>query len=157
MFARAWGIKGGSGRDSPAAEAVNIAFDLQPFSTVNVDLTAIATTDILNVTESGLLQGIGFFVTEPNMSALHVSTLEIIVDGGSTHSIPVFNLAVTWAADGVGNWQASEGSQGNFNFDVAYAPLNIRYVVSLIVRLKVTVVGSATSALRINVLRGIAI
>ena len=133
--------------------AADTAFDLQPWATGEIALDAIASTDILNATESGLLVSIAIIVPNTITDASTV-TLDITVDGGTTRSLSVYNVSTGWDPAGLGAFRSFSGS-GNAANNTAILVLNIRYLTSIQVALNVTDVAGAGDLLRVNVLRGI--
>ena len=125
-------------------------------SNVVDDLTALDTTDIVNLTEKGKLSEI-VLSTGTAVTGSPTSTLEIIVDGGSTRTIKVHAANSRWDGSGAGAFTLGKQSAGgSANEDHAYIPINLEYAKSLVVRHNVSVVATA-GTLRITVFRGIAL
>jgi len=127
------------------------AFDVI-YSPVTDDLTATGTTDIVNVTEAGLLLAITFGVTVGITGSI-TSNIEIVVDGGATRTIPGYS-GNTWNPAGMGIWQLGERTiQGLAVDDHGVITIGSRYATSLRVSHNISVGGSA-GTIRFGVLRG---
>ena len=77
----------------------SIALDLK-FVAVAVALDAIASTDIVNVSEEGILQGIaGLIIT--NTGGSITANLEVTIDGVVVRSIDLYTASTRWDRAGV--------------------------------------------------------
>jgi len=155
LFAKAWGIKGGSGGTDPAAAHAVIGHDPQAISLISKDFTLIGSTDVLNVTEAGILFGIGVIITTQPSGTVPTITIDTTVDGGTTRSIELNTASLTWqlgfqAVAGVDT--NSDGSNINRK---AYLRLGIAYQTSLQVAINVATVVGTQGAATFAVLRGI--
>ena len=130
-----------------------VAYEPQVVNSAAVDLTAIASTSIVNVTEAGILLSIGFFVTTVPDGTPTV-TIDITVDGGTTRSIALYTAALTWATSFRALAARSDSDTGAAS-DVAALILNVPYKTSLLVGIDVATATSSTGALMVSVLRGV--
>jgi len=146
---------GGGEVDITIASAGAAAHDIQ-FSTVNDSLASTGTTDIVSVTEAGRLLVIaGLVTTAPDGTP--VSTLEIVVDGGTTRSINVYgaSAATKWELDGVQQYGNSESTKVGASIGHKFRiPIAGNYATSLRVSHNITTATTSVGAIELSVWRG---
>ncbi len=126
------------------------AYDIT-FTSVSDQVDGTGSVDIIDVTETGLLIGIGVVVST-NVTGTPTSVLEITVDGGTLRSLKVYDGATNWAFDGLMNF--ADGSHlGATLGNKGVLWLHSRYASSLKVSHNVTGAGSA-GAISVGVIRG---
>ena len=125
------------------------AFTPQAISSIAGNVAAIASTNIVNVTEGGVLNQIALNVTTPPDGAPTV-TLVITIDGGTPISINLYTAALTWAASILPF--AVIGDGGNAN-DRLVLTLNTPYRSSLQVAFNVTGASATVGTVQASVLQ----
>ena len=126
------------------------------FLNVDIDGGDVASYDIVDVTEAGVLIAVAFDLTELYSGSNHASRLGTTVDGNTEQFVDVVASAVSWSKAGVGMF-AQEGiaNAGQALNDNMYIPFgSMRYGTSLKVRFDVTAVNLTAGQMRIAVLRG---
>ncbi|MCB7129665.1 MAG: hypothetical protein J3T61_09025, partial [Candidatus Brocadiales bacterium] len=73
------------------------AYEPQVLSSISKSLASLGSTDIVNVTEAGILLIIGIKVTT-NIGGPVDANLDITVDGGTTRSLPLYAVSIFTAA-----------------------------------------------------------
>jgi len=153
LFARSWGIRGASGGTDPAA-AVDTAFAPQVISSILGNLAVLADTDIVNVTESGMLLQLSARI-DNNTGGTGEASFDIQIDGGSTVSIPLFHSGAQRWADEIRGFAHDPILIGNAANHVILLSFFTRYLTSLRVSLNVTNIFAAGDSLRVSALRAI--
>ena len=121
-------------------------------SEANVNFNSVATTTIVNVTESGELILIGW-QTSSAVSGSPIVKLEITIDGGTKLSLSVHASSGGWDANGILPFNnGAAGNDGAATGDGIALPLRIRYTTSLLVEVDVTSTG--TGQAQCSVIRG---
>ena len=127
------------------------------FSSATRVLTSTGLTNVIDVTEAGVLIFVAGGVTQAlNSSGGNVTAvLEIEVDGGSTRTIEWYTAASIYSMNGVGQFSYRTASEGVATSDGFGMPMGaVRYKTSLRVGINVTTqIGTAGTA-RIMCLRG---
>lgn len=140
---------------SGIGKATIIAYEPQAASSISKLFTDGTSTDIVNVTEAGILFSIGVLVTTNATNGTTVASLDVTIDGGTTRSIVVYDGTVTgWANSFRSLASRSDTDAGQTAADTAVLIFNSPYLTSLVVAINVTTVdvgGAAT----FSVLRGI--
>ena len=129
------------------------------FSTVSDDITATGTTDIVNVTETGRLIAVTLYTTTAiGGGPIPVVDLEIVVDGGTTRTIALYDGAtLTWTTAGIASLSTTENLLiGESPNDRLTMYVGTNYAISLRVSSNVTT-ASNTGAVTFGVLRGVAL
>jgi len=132
------------------------AYDVT-LTVVSDALTATGSTDILNVTEIGVLMGISQLVTTTLSGAtLPIFTLDITVDGGTLRTIKTYDNQANWAKDGFAMWEpeGTNAGGGNAN-DKMHMNFNSRYAVSLKVSHNGTQAITTAGIVNTGVLKGL--
>ena len=146
---------------SPTADSINErikalddeAYDVQ-LATISDALTATGVTNAVNATEQGILLGIYLRLTAaPDGSP--ISNLEIVIDGGSTRTIAMWNGSAVWVPAGIRLFSSDGRSGGNAVSDIAQILIGTKYKTSLRVGHNIATATSSTGALDIGVLRGV--
>ena len=137
-----------------SGEQLTVAF-YRPTSSFSagIALNGTGLTNVVNVTEEGILSAIGILVaTGPGGSI--TAALEIQVDGQTTESIAIYTAGITFqpAIRGWNTMGDGAGAPGGGN-SVLMIPVGLAYQTSLRVGINVTVAGSSGS-LDVNVMRG---
>jgi len=123
------------------------------YATATDDLGATGTTDIVNVTETGVLLVIPFVCTVGITGTL-TSVLEIVVDGGTTRTINVYTASSSWDAAGIGVWNLGvQNIVGATAKDHGVITIVSRYSSSLRVSHNISSAASS-GTIRFGVLRG---
>lgn len=137
-----------------AAAGANTALDVT-WTTVTDAVTATGTTNIVSVTEAGVLLGIGINVSTAILGGTPDSTMEITIDGGTTRSFSVLIGQIEWNASQwlmVSSHTAGGGSAVRSH---GFMPLNVPYATSLTVAHNIVDAASSTGAYDITVVKGL--
>lgn len=73
-----------------------VAYEPQLVSSISKDITVTGSTDIVNVTESGILFSVGITVTTSISGTVPTVTLDITIDGGTTRAIELYTALISW-------------------------------------------------------------
>ena len=116
--------------DVQSAAFVDEAYDIQN-SSVSCTLGGTDTTNLVNVTESGILVSVACIVQTAPSGANPDNELEITIDGGTKRNIALWNGATTW---GIGELRPyatiGDGSSVDDRFVLNFG---IRYKTSLLI------------------------
>ncbi len=134
---------------SPLAES---AYEPQDISTASVDLTSVAATTILDVTEAGKILGIAIRVSATVSGTVPVATLDITTDGGTERNISLYASALTWAV-GVRGFSRGSGEDGDGAGDRVMLPGDVIYSKSMKVSVDVTTAAGTAGTLQVSVFR----
>jgi len=127
------------------------AYAPQPISTLSKSLTATGSTDVVNVTEAGVLSAIGIRTTAA-ADGTPTMTLDITIDGGTTQHLKVYTAATSFDPSLVAfNLNGTSGA-GAANGVVLV--LGTAYKTSLQVAANVTGASTSTGTVQVSVLRG---
>jgi len=137
-----------------AAAGGNTALDVT-WTTVTDDLTATGTTNIISVTEKGVLLGLGIQTTTAISGGTPDSTIEITIDGGTTRSFNLHVGAVTWEAGQFIPWTSLAASGGNTDNNHGNISLWVPYAVSLTVAHNISDAASSAGAIAFTVIKGL--
>ena len=133
-------------------DSVVRAYEIQIPSTASVDLTAVAATTILDVTEAGKILGIAIRVSAGVSGTVPVATLGITTDGGTERNISLYASALTWAV-GVREFSRGSGEDGDAAGDRVILPGDVIYSKSMKVSVDVTTAAGSAGTLQVSVLR----
>ena len=148
---------------SPTADSINeriVALDdlaYEPtLTSVAVDLNAIASTTIINVTEQGRLINIGIIVTNALVGSV-AATLDITIDGGTKRSFTLWGGTDEFWIDGdLMAWATLLTFGGKAIHEKMVIPFHIPYAASLLIAIDVTdASGTAGDEVTVKVIKGL--
>lgn len=127
-----------------------------PSELLVLSMTAVAVTDIVNVTEAGKM--LGFYANvQTGLDGTPEVDLEITVDGGTKESIVFWNASDLWAAN---TWLRTLGfditnnaNQPGAVGDIIRVMMDAPYLTSLKVSINVRVAATSVGALNVGVFR----
>ncbi len=131
---------------------VEAAYETQIITTAPIDLTTIAETDILDVTEAGKILSIAARVKTAPTGTVGTATLDLTTDGGTKRVIPLYTGALVWAA-GITEFAEDFGSDGEAIGDRFKLPLGVIYKTSMKVSVDVTTAMGTNGVIQLSVLR----
>lgn len=140
---------------SGIGKATVIAYEPQAASTIDKSLTATGSTDVVNVTEAGILLEIGILVNTGVSVSVPTVIIDITIDGGTTRSIELYTASLGWSASFKALAKRDVLSDGDTGGDVATLILGTPYLTSLQVAINVTTAADTTGAIQVSVLRGV--
>lgn len=131
-----------------------IVYEPQSISAIARDVSGTGATDIINVTEAGILLDMGLLVTTA-VTGTPVVTFEITIDGGTTRSVSVWNGSSNWVDSFKAVAARAEGAgKGSAAQDAALIVIGTPYKTSLQVAINVTT-AAGVGVITASVLRGV--
>ena len=121
-------------------------------SSITKVVTSTGATNIVSVTESGYLLGIGAWVTISHSTSTAIGKFQVTIDGGTERDFPLYDASGIWAPDGTGMARTNGG--GGAAQDSLWLPLRLRYKTSLLVKFNVTTITTPNGTNLFRVIRG---
>lgn len=130
----------------PAAERFEFVNPVNGIGIGTIDVTAGADSTLINVTETGLLIGIGVVISGAGASGGAANVyLNVTIDGGTTQAFQLVFSDIKWGKTIQPLVQVGATPQsGNVDGHSLYMPMGLVYGVSLEVELESSVVSSIT-------------